>query len=572
VDAAHQDREARMKTSPLAVLLAVAVAPTARGFTPAELWEAWPRERFVSTPAPCLRHAELEEHLAALAARHPGRLIVEEVGRSAQGRAIRLLTLGRGARKVLLWSQMHGDEPSATPALLDVADVLLTRERAGDTAAAAVLDGLTLLLVPMLNPDGAEVYGRQNAQAIDVNRDALDLATPEGRLLAGLRDEHEPLLGFNLHDQDRRRTVGDTGVLATHAVLAVAGDAANTLTPGRLRAKRACAAIVAALAPFAPGGMARYGEEWNPRAFGDLLTARGTPVVLLEGGGLPPGRPFEELTRLTFVALLRVLEDLALDDLAGHDPALYDALPDNAEDAWVDVAVRGGSLRQPGTAQAYRADLAFDVLEGDRRAAGCADEPVSSRVVEVGDARLLAAGREVAGEGRVLLAPFVAGVRGWAAHRWLDAAGLARLARSGVGRVRWLVAPRRLAVALRHASGLAGEGRPRLEVVTAPADLPWLVLAGPPAAPGSDRLAAALEALVGPARWRRLRQRPVAEALDLLWAVAPGDAWPALRRGGPASFLLVSSHAPGAPADLDLERSRLLAVWLDGVERPPGAP
>ena len=62
----------------------------------------------------------------------------------------------------------------------------------------------------MLNPDGAERGARRNAQGIDVNRDALNLATPEGRLLKAVRDRHQPILGFNLHDQDRRTTVGDT--------------------------------------------------------------------------------------------------------------------------------------------------------------------------------------------------------------------------------------------------------------------------------------------------------------------------------------------------------------------------
>ena len=76
----------------------------------------------------------------------------------------------------------------------------------------------------MLNPDGAERYARRNAQAIDINRDALQLATPEGRLLKALRDRFQPELGFNLHDQNRRTTVGDTGVLATISLLAVAGD------------------------------------------------------------------------------------------------------------------------------------------------------------------------------------------------------------------------------------------------------------------------------------------------------------------------------------------------------------
>jgi hypothetical protein len=141
---------------------------------------------------------------------------------------------------------MHGDEPSATPALLDIAEFLLSSP---DPAAAALLDGATLLLVPMLNPDGAERYARRNVQGIDINRDALTLATPEGRLLKALRDRFEPELGFNLHDQSRRTTVGATGRLATVALLAVAGDEEETMTPGRARARRVCAAIAATTSP-----------------------------------------------------------------------------------------------------------------------------------------------------------------------------------------------------------------------------------------------------------------------------------------------------------------------------------
>ena len=90
-------------------------------------------------------------------------------------------------------------------------------------------------MIPMLNPEGAEAYQRRNAQGIDIKRDALRLATPEGRLLKRIRDEYNPILGFNLHDQDRRTAVGNTGHVANIAVLSVSGDAENTLTPGRRR-------------------------------------------------------------------------------------------------------------------------------------------------------------------------------------------------------------------------------------------------------------------------------------------------------------------------------------------------
>ena len=104
---------------------------------PQSLWDAWPARRVVDTPAACLRHGDLVARLQDLAAKHPGRARLEEIGRSAEGRAIHLLTVGTGERRVLLWSQMHGDEPSATPALLDVAGYLLADAGGGRGAGRA---------------------------------------------------------------------------------------------------------------------------------------------------------------------------------------------------------------------------------------------------------------------------------------------------------------------------------------------------------------------------------------------------------------------------------------------------
>ena len=93
------------------IILALIAGP-ASAFTPEDLYQYWPEGRFVGAPAPCLGHEALESQLAGLAGRHAGKLRLEQAGASVQGRAIRLLTLGRGERKVLLGSQMHGDEPS----------------------------------------------------------------------------------------------------------------------------------------------------------------------------------------------------------------------------------------------------------------------------------------------------------------------------------------------------------------------------------------------------------------------------------------------------------------------------
>lgn len=353
---------------------------------------------FITTPAPCLTPERLSGEIARLAAAHPESVATETVGISFHNREIRMVSIGRGPDSILLWSQMHGDEPTATPALLDLAD-FLAREKT-NPEVARILSAFTLRMIPMLNPDGASVYERRNAQGIDINRDALMLATPEGRLLKSMRDRFSPILAFNLHDQGRRVTVGDTGVLSTISLLAVAGDEKGTITPGRLRAKRAASRIVRTLTPFIPGGIARYDEDWNPRAFGDNITAWGSPVILIESGGFPKGGGFRELTRLNFVALVSLLDGLSRDDLAGETPELYDALLRNKADAYADVALEGASLLEPRTGKWFEADLAFDILASDQTVAGCAAAPrTGSRIVEVGDSRVVKPARTIDARG-----------------------------------------------------------------------------------------------------------------------------------------------------------------------------
>jgi len=552
----------------LILALAFVATVTPRGAAddrglPERLWDAWPASRVIEDPAPCVRPEDLAAAIRGLAARYPGRLRVEDVGHSVRGQPIRLLSLGHGPREVLLWSQMHGDEPSATPALLDVARYLL---RSNDDRAVAILDRFTLRMVPMLNPDGAVRYARRNAQAIDINRDALQLASPEGRLLKALRERFSPELGFNLHDRDRRTTVGRTGRLATIALLAVAGDAEGTMSPGRARAKRVCSEIVRALSRFVPGGISRYDEDWNARAFGDNLTAWGTPIVLIESGGPAPGLGYVDLTRLNFVALLTVLSGLERDDLAGSDPALYEALDRNEDHDFVDVLVAGGRVWQPGAGEPYRADVAFDRLDDDPALAGCAPAaPVGpSELREVGDGSLLASATRVDATGRLITPGFAVSVRGLEAREWLDAPDLARL---GVARVRWHVDLGSLGEAVAAARSLEGPGRPVLEVVSEPVVSRFLVLEGPPASPYRPDLRAVVGALGGGRATAALAERGLADLLGPLTGAGAGlEAAPPLAPDERADLLVWRPDAPGErePDALVLER-----VFVDG--RDPAA-
>jgi hypothetical protein len=371
-------RRERLKAC-AAILFVVLLSVANVAQTPRELHEEWKARRVTTMDPALVRHAELVGYLERL--RRAG-VPVEEVGRSLGGREIYRMEFGRGPLKVFMWSQMHGDEPTATSALIDLFAYLHANR--AQPWVRQIEEKITLRAVPMLNPDGAELWQRRNLQGIDINRDARVLTTPEGRLLKRLRDEWRPDIGFNLHNQNPRYAVGNTLKQAAISLLAVASDEARTDTPGRVRNKKLCAVMVSALAPFVEGHVGRYDDTFNPRAFGDLISLWGTPVILIETGGLK-GLSGHDLVGLNFVALASALRALADGSFERADPAVYDRLPENVSGTLFDLMVRGGSLIVPARAGAarlepYAADLAINVDAG-RGGAG----PRRAAIQEVGD-------------------------------------------------------------------------------------------------------------------------------------------------------------------------------------------
>jgi hypothetical protein len=293
---------------------------------------------------------------------------------------------------------------------------------------------------------------------------------------------------------------------------------------------------------------------------------------LIESGGLPPGESMTTLTRLNFVAILTVLEDLVRNDLADHQPELYEALPRNTSDAWSDIVVRGGYLLQPQISTPYRADLAINLSQDDRHDAGCAPAFASrSEIVELGDARFIGAGREVDATDAVIVAPFGVAVEGWRARRWLGEAAVRTLAGLGVASVRWHIAPRHGERAERLAKTLNAAGGARVEtVVDAPATK-RMSLSRLPESADSKLLGDVVDALTGGGPKARkggatsLDRTSRGEALAALWAHAEEDgaSRPFIRRRRPASFLIVG---PASEGRIDFETARLSRVWIDGRE------
>jgi hypothetical protein len=304
-----------------------------------------------------------------------GALRSEEIGRSLQGRAIRSVTFGEGPTTVLLWSQMHGDEATATMALADIFRFL--SEATSDPLRERLRQRLTVVFVPMLNPDGAELFQRENAAGIDINRDARQLATPEARTLKSLRDRIRPRFGFNLHDQGARVLAGPRGRQVAIALLAPPYSNDRSYDEVRSRARLVAAVVAQALCDEIPGRIARYDDTFNPRAFGDLMQQWGTSTVLIESGALPDDPEKQRLRALNVAGLLAALDAIATGSYAAADPNAYESLPGNRGGV-SDVLILGGQLALPGISP-LRADIALTY-----------DDPLARtglRVRDVGDLR-----------------------------------------------------------------------------------------------------------------------------------------------------------------------------------------
>ena len=301
------------------------------------------------------------------------RLKVDVIGRSMMGRELRAITFGTGPTKVLLWSQMHGDEATATMALADI--LAWMTASSADGIRDRIASSLTVVMIPMLNPDGAERFQRENAVGIDVNRDARRLSTPEARALKAVHEKLKPDFGFNLHDQNARTRVGRTGPQAAIALLAPAADSARSWPPLRARARLIAAGLARDFDSQVPGRVSKYDDAFNPRAFGDLMGVWGTSTILIESGAMPNDPDKQGLRRLNTAAIIRTLDAIATRAYEQSDPNDYEKLEYNTGGAF-DLLVRGGRIVLPGL-QPVVADVAINFEDAVARTGG--------RVRDVGD-------------------------------------------------------------------------------------------------------------------------------------------------------------------------------------------
>jgi hypothetical protein len=255
---------------------------------------------------------------------------VTKQGESYSGRDISLITAGSGGKKIFMWSQMHGDESTATMALFDIFNFLSVRD-GFDSLRQKIFNNASLYFLPMVNPDGAEEFKRENYLDIDINRDAIRMQTPEGKILRNTFDMIKADFGFNLHDQNIRYTAGNSYKTATISFLAPLFDEGGSINVTRGNAIKTISSLTRIISNYIPGHIARYEEDFEPRSFGDTFQGLGTSTILIESGGWKDDDQKQFIRKLNFILLISAILIIINKDYEKESYELYNNLSFNKE-------------------------------------------------------------------------------------------------------------------------------------------------------------------------------------------------------------------------------------------------
>lgn len=151
-------------------------------------------------------HEEEIAFLQTVAAASP-RVRLQTIGTTTKGLPLHLVTIadpkprGPGASKqgpiTLFICSQHGNEPAGRETGLK-----LLRDLAFTTDPVLVeqLASQTVLIIPSANPDGRRANTRGNGKGTDINRDHLNLTTPEAQAMATIIRDWSPDLVLDLHE------------------------------------------------------------------------------------------------------------------------------------------------------------------------------------------------------------------------------------------------------------------------------------------------------------------------------------------------------------------------------------
>ena len=250
---------------------------------------------------------------------------ISEIGFSVLGFPIHKIIFGTGKVKILMWSQMHGNESTTTKAAFDFFNFLESDHKVAQHLKA----NCTFCVIPMLNPDGAAAYTRENANGIDLNRDAQNLSQPESLILRNTYLQFKPDYCYNLHDQRSIYGVGNSGKSACMSFLAPAYNENRDFNNSRIKAIRIICDINFELQKMIPNNVGRFDDGFNLNCVGDTFQNLGTPTILFEAGHFQNDYNRDYVRELVFISLVKGAESCCENDVVANNIIDYLAIPQN---------------------------------------------------------------------------------------------------------------------------------------------------------------------------------------------------------------------------------------------------
>ncbi|MGC1473398.1 MAG: M14 family zinc carboxypeptidase [Psychroserpens sp.] len=265
-------------------------------------------------------------------------ITVDVVGTSVNKLPIHVMTLGLGKIKILMWSQMHGNESTTTKAVFDLCNVLSSH----DANAKQILKSCTIQIIPILNPDGAKAYTRVNANGIDLNRDAQDLSQQESQVLRSVLNSFQPDYCFNLHDQRTIFSAGEINSSATVSFLAPSQDEERSISPNRKIAMVIISKMNDTLQLQIENQVGLYDDAFNLNCVGDTIQASGVPTLLFEAGHFPQDYMREQTREFIFQSLLVAVNYISEEKNIGTKYETYFKIPKNKK-LFYDIIIRNSN-------------------------------------------------------------------------------------------------------------------------------------------------------------------------------------------------------------------------------------
>lgn len=279
------------------------------------------------------------EHIKPLLMRFAKTFRIDTLGSSVLNEDIYSITLGTGPKRILMWSQMHGNESTTTKALFDLLNLFDNNNDLSDS----IFKACTIKIIPMLNPDGAKAYTRLNANNRDLNRDAQSLSEPESVLLRDCYNSFKPHYNFNLHGQRTIFSAGNKNKSATVSFLAPAQDKACTITNNRKEAMSIIVKMNNMLQLEIPNQVGIYDDSFNINCVGDTFQSFNVPTILFEAGHYTNDYDREEVRRLLFNSLLVGVNTIVNNAIDITDFEAYLKIPQN-EKLFYDIIIKNANF------------------------------------------------------------------------------------------------------------------------------------------------------------------------------------------------------------------------------------